>query len=93
MAQSFFGTQVGIIIMSPFCGFMADTLGYEAAFYVIGALSLLWYALWLYFVFETPHDHPRIDPAEREALEDELSECGLTEQKPPFPLRQGRKGG
>ncbi|MCU1716115.1 MFS transporter [Pseudomonas sp. 5P_3.1_Bac2] len=41
---------------------------WRAAFFVCGAISLIWVALWAWVFTEHPHDHPRISEAELAAL-------------------------
>jgi len=35
----------------------------------IGALGIVWSILWIFFTFDTPSKHPRIDPKERDYIE------------------------
>nr|CAD7462680.1 unnamed protein product [Timema tahoe] len=43
--------------------------GWPMVFYVFGAVGCAWYLPWLYFVHETPADHPRISKEERRYIE------------------------
>jgi ACS family sodium-dependent inorganic phosphate cotransporter-like MFS transporter 5 len=43
--------------------------GWPLSFYLFGSLGLIWYAFWLLFVFDTPAEHPRIDPQEKAYIE------------------------
>lgn len=42
--------------------------GWRESFYICGVISLVWVALWAVTFTEHPKDHPRITPAELEAL-------------------------
>ena len=53
-------------------GSVADYLGWEAVFYVTGALTLVWVILWFYLVYDTPALHPRIDMEERKYIENSI---------------------
>nr|XP_027229922.1 sialin-like [Penaeus vannamei] len=44
----------------PLCGVIIAAHGWAAAFYVTGALSLAWCALWFAFMHDSPRQHPRI---------------------------------
>jgi MFS family permease len=44
------------------------TYGWRASFYVCGAISLVWVALWSRSFTENPQDHPRITKAELDSL-------------------------
>lgn len=63
------GMTLGTLVTMPFSGLLAATLGWESVFYVQGALSIIWYILWLIFVYDSPSQHPRISRAERQMIE------------------------
>jgi hypothetical protein len=56
----------------PFSGLLAATINWESIFYVQGALSILWYILWLFFVYDSPSQHPRISRSERHMIESSI---------------------
>lgn len=43
--------------------------GWPAVFYVIGGLTIAWFFLWMFFVFDSPADHPRISKDELHFIE------------------------
>ncbi len=43
------------------------------AFYLVGALTLVWYCFWLLLVFDSPSQHPRISAGERGRIEAALA--------------------
>jgi ACS family sodium-dependent inorganic phosphate cotransporter len=61
--------SLGTIIALPFSGILAEKMGWEAVFYVQGGLASIWCVLWLFFVYDSPKDHPRLHPAERSLFE------------------------
>lgn len=63
------GMTLGTLVTMPFSGLLAATLGWESVFYVQGALSMIWYILWLFFVYDSPTQHPRISKTERQMIE------------------------
>ena len=63
IARSYFGSVFGLIISYPLCGVIIDSLGWEAAFYTIGAITVVWFIFWQLLVFDTPELHPRISQA------------------------------
>lgn len=63
------GCQVGTILGTVFSGMMADSLGWEAVFYIEGSLSLVVVSLWLFFVYDAPKVHPRISKQEQAYIE------------------------
>jgi len=54
------GTALGTVISLPLSGVVAAWWGWPAVFYLMGALSLLWCALWPFLVFDSPQKHPLI---------------------------------
>ena len=70
------GMALGTVISLPFSGILADLLGWESVFYVQGGLAMIWCVLWLIFVYDSPQDHPRIHPAERELFETSMQGGG-----------------
>ncbi len=41
-------------------GIISDALGWEAPFYVLGALELAWFICWILLISDTPAEHKRI---------------------------------
>ena len=85
IARSYLGTNFGLIITFPMCGLLISNFGWESAFYVIGAITSVWFVFWWLLVFDYPDKHPRIDPEERERLNNALNENVDTTQSLPVP--------
>lgn len=62
------GTSVGNMIAPPLVAFCIIAWGWQSAFIVTGALSLVWAVLW-WFVYRTPTEHPRISAEELAHIE------------------------
>lgn len=60
------GMSLGTVIALPFSGILAQELGWESVFYVQGGLGGIWCVLWIFLVYDSPQDHPRIHPDELE---------------------------
>ena len=58
--------SLGTVISLPFSGFLAASLGWESVFYVQGGLGVIWLVLWVFCVYDSPQQHPRIHPDELE---------------------------
>lgn len=43
--------------------------GWPLAFYIFGGTGIIWFAFWMYFVYDEPKKHPRISPEERLYIE------------------------
>lgn len=48
------GSMMGTVISLPLTGYICDTLGWEAAFYIFGALGIVWFFFWVLLVYDTP---------------------------------------
>ncbi|XP_059474349.1 sialin [Neocloeon triangulifer] len=59
------GTALGTVISMPMSGLIAGWIGWEAVFYIMGALASLWCLLWPVLVFDSPQTHPLISQEER----------------------------
>jgi ACS family hexuronate transporter-like MFS transporter len=62
------GTSVGNMIAPPLVAFCILWWGWQSAFLVTGALSLVWALLW-WFGYRTPAEHKRLSPGERAHIE------------------------
>lgn len=69
LATSLFqmGTSVGNMIAPPLVAFCILAFHWQAAFYVTGALSLLWAIMW-WFGYRDPAEHPCLSDAERAVI-------------------------
>lgn len=65
------GPFIGTVITMPISALLCDSNilgGWPSVFYLIGAVGVLWSALWFYLVYETPQLHPTISQAELRML-------------------------
>ncbi|XP_021203259.1 vesicular glutamate transporter 1 [Bombyx mandarina] len=69
---AFCGTYAGIVIGMPLSGLLADYIGWQAPFYFYGTFGIIWYACWLWLVFEKPSKHPCITGKELTYIEQSL---------------------
>lgn len=69
---SYLGSSVGIAVFYPLFGYIISSFAWETVFYVSGIFGTLWYVAWLYFVYDSPAKHPRIDIEERLYIEKSL---------------------
>ncbi|KAF7990190.1 hypothetical protein HCN44_011482 [Aphidius gifuensis] len=66
------GANFGTVISLPVSGWLCSlTLwgGWPLAFYLFGSLGMVWYIFWLLYVYDTPAEHPKIDPQEKLYIE------------------------
>ncbi|XP_030380952.1 putative inorganic phosphate cotransporter [Scaptodrosophila lebanonensis] len=74
------GSNIGTVISMPLAGWLCslDFLGgWPSAFYIFGLMGMLWFACWMYLVYDKPSLHPRISRAERDYIERSIRpNCG-----------------
>uniref|UniRef100_A0A8C2HTX3 Sialin n=1 Tax=Cyprinus carpio TaxID=7962 RepID=A0A8C2HTX3_CYPCA len=74
---SYTGAQLGTVVALPLCGQICFYLDWTYVFYIFGAVGLLWFVLWAYFVSNSPSFHKRISEDEKTyimaSLKNELS--------------------
>lgn len=74
---AYLGSSVGVALFFPLFGYIISWTSWEYVFHFCGIFGTVWYVAWLYFVYDSPADHPRIHPKEREYIESSL---GITEK-------------
>lgn len=88
IAVVYFAAALSTSFTLPLCGVIIAAHGWAAAFYVTGALSLAWCALWFAFMHDSPRQHPRITSEELKYIEDALHEHGSnTDRSLKLPVR------
>ncbi|MEO6092063.1 MAG: MFS transporter [Novosphingobium sp.] len=67
------GTSVGNMIAPPLVAFCILWWGWQSAFLVTGALSIIWALMW-WFGYRTPSEHRRLAAEERQMIQAGLAE-------------------
>ena len=62
------GTSFGSILAPPIVVYCIMVWGWQSAFLVTGALSLVWAVMW-WFAYRDPEDHEKLTPEERAYIE------------------------
>ncbi|CAG7836381.1 unnamed protein product [Allacma fusca] len=78
------GCQAGTLVVYPLASFITTQLGWEYVFYIMGSSSLVWGALWIYLVYDSPAVHPRIDKEELAYLEERIGKVQTKIQPVPW---------
>ncbi|OAD51893.1 Vesicular glutamate transporter 2 [Eufriesea mexicana] len=73
-------SSVGTAITYPLCAAISDTLGWGAAFYVTSSLGVIWFCFWLFLIYDSPQDHPRISDEEKNYILQNLASTVDDEQ-------------
>lgn len=82
---AYLGSSVGVAVCFPLFGYIISWSSWEWVFHVCSIIGILWYIGWQYFVFDSPAQHPRIHPKEREYIEHSLgNSINKTPQKTPW---------
>lgn len=79
---AYLGSSFGVFINYPLFGSIIAASCWENVFHFCGIFGTIWYIGWLYFVYDSPAEHPRISEEEREYIESSL---GNTKQKKNMP--------
>jgi len=82
------GMTLGTLVTLPMSGLLAATVNWESVFYVQGSLSILWYILWIFLVYDSPSQHPRIGRVEKQMLESALGSSSGNSVKPSVPWKK-----
>ncbi|KAG7312256.1 hypothetical protein JYU34_001728 [Plutella xylostella] len=59
------GGSIGTAVTWSLTGPLIKSFGWEAAFYVPGAISIFWCVAWWFLVYDSPAQHPRISEEEK----------------------------
>lgn len=74
---AYMGSSIGTAVTYPLFGFIMKETSWEYVFHFCGIVGIVWYAFWLYFVYDTPEQHPRIHPKEKEYILQSLGTQGV----------------
>ncbi len=66
------GVTVGQMIAYPLTTWIILNFSWQLVFYFNALLGFIWAAVWLWSSTDTPHEHPKIDAAERTYIESNL---------------------
>ncbi|KAJ8322204.1 hypothetical protein KUTeg_000675, partial [Tegillarca granosa] len=80
-------SNLGTVVSTPISGILcgSDFLGgWPSVFYVFGTFGCIWFLFWMFLVYDSPSDHPRITEEEKHYIEQSL---GRSKQKLPIPWK------
>jgi len=81
------GTSVGVVTALLIVPPILTHLGWQAVFWITGALGLVWLVLW-WILYEVPSRHRRISASERAYIEAGGGDTAAPDQE-PHPIRPG----
>ncbi|KAM9838476.1 sialin [Aulostomus maculatus] len=76
MTLSGSGANFGAFLALPLTGYICQTLGWPAVFYLCGGAGCLWAIFWFLFVFDDPRTHRRISEEERDYIINSIGSQG-----------------
>ena len=59
------GGAFGTCVTYPLCGWILDTMSWDAVFYITGGITVVWAILWMSFVYDMPEVDPFISETEK----------------------------
>jgi len=62
------GSRLGAALTPPLVVLIIAVYGWRAAFFVFGALGVVWAAVWFSYYRDTPEEHSSVNAAERELI-------------------------
>uniref|UniRef100_A0AAG5DCW8 Sialin n=1 Tax=Anopheles atroparvus TaxID=41427 RepID=A0AAG5DCW8_ANOAO len=65
---AFSGVFTGTVASMLLSGVLADTLGWEWVFYILGAIGCVWFVAWMLIVKKSPETDPYITTKEKEFI-------------------------
>jgi len=78
------GIPVGTVFALLATPIIVEALGWEWAFYLFGAVGVVWYGVWRVVATATPQTHPRITSAELAHIEANAAASGTAAKLPPW---------
>ena len=78
------GIPVGTVFALIATPIIVSALGWEWAFYLFGAVGVLWYVAWRYIARGTPQEHPRVSAEELAYIEANAAASGTVSKLPPW---------
>jgi ACS family sodium-dependent inorganic phosphate cotransporter len=82
VARLLSGIPVGQVVGFIATGWMTSRYGWPLSFYVFGAIGLVWAALWIARVHNSPADDRRVGAAERALLERQTADASTRSPTP-----------
>jgi len=79
------GSNFGAIVGPLAVVWLFRAVGWQATFYITGALGFVWVVAW-WWLYDAPEKHPRVSPAEREYIRG--GQPVVTEQPAKVPWRK-----
>ncbi|XP_066593865.1 sialin-like [Prorops nasuta] len=80
------GGPFGTVVTFSLCGQVISAFGWKASYYVTTSLILIFWALWVYLIHDTPDIHPSITDKEKAYIKEQIGTT-VSKQKVKLPAR------
>ncbi|CAK9829816.1 SLC17A5 [Anthophora retusa] len=80
------GGPFGTVVTFALCGQIISAFGWKVAYYVTSGLILIFYALWVYLIYDTPDLHPGITENEKNYIKEQIGTT-VSKQKVKLPVK------
>ncbi|KAL7642794.1 UNVERIFIED_CONTAM: hypothetical protein RMT77_006082 [Armadillidium vulgare] len=80
--------NIGSSLTLMLCGYIISLMGWEYVFYISGSIASLCLVFWIFFLFDTPEEHPRISPQEKSYINEALKKRNFKNKPDNVPLRK-----
>ncbi|XP_015589348.1 sialin [Cephus cinctus] len=80
------GGPFGTVVTFTLCGQVIEYFGWKSAYYTTSGLMLIFYALWVYLIYDTPDVHPNITEKEKIYIKEQIG-TSVTKQKVKLPVK------
>ncbi|XP_076825928.1 sialin-like isoform X1 [Clavelina lepadiformis] len=79
------GLSMGYFVVYPVVGGIVSSFGWEASFYITGAIGIVFAVVWLSIIHDTPAEHPRISRQEKDYIEQSIHGDKIPTKKEAIP--------
>lgn len=69
---AYFGSSIGAAISYPLFAYVTHYFSWPWVYHICGFAGTIWWLGWLFLVYDTPIQHPRISPTELRYIENAL---------------------
>lgn len=80
------GGPFGTVVTFALCGQVISAFGWKTAYYVTSVLIFIFYALWVFLIYDTPDSHPGITEKEKSYIKEQIG-TSVSKQKVKLPVK------
>ncbi|NNF32565.1 MAG: MFS transporter [Saprospiraceae bacterium] len=65
---NFSGSRLGAAFALPLVAWLIESYGWRMTFVILGVIGIVWALIWWTFFRDTPEEHPKLSPSEKEYI-------------------------